>query len=204
MIKFYRFDLSGHSHRVELMLNLLGLKFDPIDVDLANGAHKEPDFLAMNPFGSVPVIDDEGTIIADSNAIIVYLARKYGGETWLPSDPAKAADVQRWLSIAAGEIAYGPAAARLVTVFGANLDHEVAKNKANGLFAVMDQVLADRAFLTGGDVTIADVAGYSYIAHAPEGGVSLDPFPNIRAWLGRIETLDGFLPMTRTDVGLAA
>ena len=84
------------------------------------------------------------------------------------------------------------------------LDHENAKTVANDLFAVMDQLLADHAFLAGNEVTIADIAGYSYIAHAPEGGVSLDPLPNIRAWLGRIEALDGFVPMPRTAVGLAA
>lgn len=204
MIKFYGFSLSGHSHRVELMLNLLDLPFENITVDLAAGAQKKPEFLALNPFGSVPVIEDDGIVIADSNAIITYLAKKYGGEVWLPSDAAKAAEIQGWLSVAAGKIASGPAAARLVTVFGASLDHEAAKATANALFAVMDNSLADRPFLTGQDVTIADVAGYSYIAHAPEGGVSLDPYPNIRAWLGRIEALDGFVPMPVTKVGLVA
>ncbi|PCI34458.1 MAG: glutathione S-transferase [Alphaproteobacteria bacterium] len=204
MIKFYGFSLSGHSHRVELMLNLLDLPFENITVDLAAGAQKKPEFLALNPFGSVPVIEDDGLVIADSNAIITYLAKKYGGEAWLPSDAAMAAEIQGWLSVAAGKIASGPAAARLVTVFGASLDHEAAKATANGLFAVMDNSLADRPFLIGQNVTIADVAGYSYIAHAPEGGVSLDPYPNIRAWLGRIEALDGFVPMPVTKVGLAA
>lgn len=68
----------------------------------------------------------------------------------------------------------------------------------------MDALLGDCAYLAGNQVTIADVAAYSYIAHAPEGGVSLDPYPNIRAWLGRIEELDGFVPMQHTAVGLAA
>ncbi len=204
MIKFYSFPLSGHSHRVELMLNLLGVEFENIIVDLAAGEQKKEEFLTMNPAGKVPVIDDNGTVIADSNAIIVYLARKFGGEKWLPSDPAKAAEIQKYLTIAASEIASGPGAARLVTVFGAGLDHEAAKATANALFVRMDKVLADRNFLTGSDVTIADIAGYSYIAHAPEGGVSLDPYPNIRAWLARVEALEGFVPMPATAVGLAA
>lgn len=204
MIKLYRHALSGHSHRVELMLSLLGLDFELVDVDLASGAHKKPEFLAKNPLGKVPAIDDDGVVVWDSNAILVYLASKYGGEKWLPGDPARAAAIQAWLSVAAGEIAFGPAAARLVTVFGANLDHEGAKTIANELFATMDAFLGDRAYLAGNEVTIADVAGYSYIAHAPEGGVSLDPYPNIRAWLGRIEELDKFVPMQHTAVGLAA
>ncbi len=204
MITLYRHALSGHSHRVELMLSLLGLEFDLVDVDLASGAHKKPEFLAKNPFGQVPALDDDGVIVWDSNAILVYLAKKYGTEHWLPNDPAGAAAVQAWLSVAAGRIASGPAAARLVTVFGANLDHENAKNSANALFATMDQILAHRAYLAGNEVTIADVAGYAYIAHAPEGGVSLDPYPHIRAWLGRIEALESFVPMQQTAVGLAA
>ena len=202
MIKFYSFSLSGHSHRVELMLNLLGVEFEYVNVDLANGAQKKPEFLALNPFGTVPVIEDDGVVIPDSNAILTYLAKKYGGETWLSNDPAKAAAVQSWLTVAASKIASGPAAARLVTVFGASLDHEAAKATANALFDIMDKILSDRHFLTGNAANIADVAGYSYIAHAPEGGVSLDPYPNIRAWLGRIEALEGFVAMPVTKAGL--
>lgn len=77
-IKLYNFPLSGHAHRVELMLSLLELPTELLFVDLANGAHKRPEFLAINPFGQVPVIDDGGTVISDSNAILVYLAKKYG------------------------------------------------------------------------------------------------------------------------------
>jgi len=203
-IKFYDFPLSGHAHRVALFLSLLGLPHETILVDLASGAQKLPLFLALNPFGQVPVIDDAGTIVADSNAILVYLATRYGDEAWLPRDPALAAQVQRWLSVAAGQIASGPAAARLVTVFGAELDHERAKSIAARLFAVMEPHLTGRPFLVGDSPTIADVAGYSYIAHAPEGGVSLAPYPQIRAWLARIEQLPGFVAMPATRAGCAA
>jgi len=203
-IKFYDFPLSGHSHRVGLFLSLLDLPYVQIPVDLAGGAQKQPSFLALNAFGQVPVIDDAGTIIADSNAILVYLATRYGDEAWLPRDPALAAQVQRWLSVAAGQIASGPAAARLVTVFGAPLDHERAKGIADRLFAIMEPHLASQPFLVGERPTIADVAGYSYIAHAPEGGVSLLPYPQIRAWLARIEQLPGFVAMPATKAGCAA
>ena len=119
-IKLYRFPLSGLSHRAELLLSLLGLPTQLVAVDLRKGPHKQPDFLQLNTFGQVPVLDDNGTVIPDSNAILVYLARRYGGESWLPGDPVGAAAVQRWLSVAAGPIAFGPARARLITVFGAN------------------------------------------------------------------------------------
>lgn len=204
MIKLYRHELSGHAHRVELFLSLLGLDHELVDVDLVNGEHKQEAFRTLNPFGQVPVIDDDGTIVSDSNAILVYLAKKYAAATWLPEDAEGAARVTRWLSIAAGPVAFGPATARLITIFGAPLDAERAKTIAYGLFDVMEQELATRDWLAGTAATIADIAGYSYIAHAPEGDVSLEPYPHIRAWLKRIEGLEGFVPMKATKVALAA
>lgn len=198
-IKLHRNPKSGHCHRVELMMSLLGVPYEPVDLDMAGGAHKAPAFLTLNPFGQVPVIDDNGTILSDSNAILVYLVRKYpDGNDWLPEAPVAAAEIQRWLSVAASEIAGGPATARLVTVFGAPLDHEAAKARAHRLFKVMDKHLRAQTFLAGSSVSIADIAGYSYIAHAPEGGVSLDAYPAIRAWLARIEALPGFVGMARS------
>ncbi|MND59776.1 Disulfide-bond oxidoreductase YfcG [compost metagenome] len=201
-IKLYNFPKSGHAHRIELMLSLLNLPTELVFVDLAKGAHKQPDFLALNPFGQVPVIDDNGTVVADSNAILVYLAKKYDNGTWLPEEPAAAARVQRWLSVAAGPLAFGPAAARLVTVFGASFNTDEVITRAHTLLKVIDAELAKTPFLAGSTPTIADIANYSYIAHAPEGNVSLEPYVNVRSWLARIEALPGFVPMPRTVIGL--
>ena len=118
-MKLYHFPLSGHAHRAALFLSLAGVDHEIVPVDLAAGAHKQPEFLALNAFGEVPVLDDNGIIIADSLAILVYVARKVGPSHWLPVDPVEEAEVQRWLSVAAGKIAYGACAARLVTVFDA-------------------------------------------------------------------------------------
>ena len=204
-IKLYRHALSGHAHRAQLLLSLLGVEAELVDVDLAAGEHKQADFLAKNRFGQVPVLQDGDTVIADSNAILVYLASRYDADkTWLPAAPVAAAEVQRFLSIAAGPVAFGPAAARLVNVFAAPLDHQRAIEVANTMLAVLDAHLAERAWLVGNNPTIADVANYAYIAHAPEGDVTLDPYPNIRLWLTRIEALPGFVPMQSTAVGLAA
>jgi glutathione S-transferase len=203
-IKFYRFPLSGHSHKAELFLSLLGLPVEPIDVDLAGGEQKAPAYLAMNCFGQVPVIQDGDVTVSDSNAILVYLASRYGSEKWLPRDPAEAAQVQRWLSVSAGQVAYGPCAARLVTVFKAAFNPQEVIARAHALFVIMEKELAARPFLVGEHATLADVANYSYIAHAPEGNVSLDAYPAIRAWLARIEALPGFVPMPKTAIGLAA
>lgn len=201
-IKLYNFPLSGHAHRAELMLSLLQLPAELIFVDLVKGEHKQPQFLALNSFGQVPVLDDQGVILADSNAILVYLAQKYGHGRWLPTDPAGAAKVQRWLSIAAGQIAYGPAQARLITVFGAPYNAAEAIARSHDLLKVIEQELAGSKYLVGNEPTIADVAAYSYIAHAPEGNVSLADYTNVRAWLARIEALPGFVGMPRTVAGL--
>ncbi len=203
-ITLYRFSRSGHSHRAELFLSLLGLPVTPIDVDLAGGEHKTPAYLALNCFGQVPVIQDGDVTVADSNAILYYLASRYGAAHWLPREPAEAAQVQRWLSVAAGQLAYGPCAARLVTVFGASFNPAEVIARAHALFAVMDAELSQRNFLLGDQPSIADIAHYSYTAHAPEGNVSLADYPHLRAWLARIEALPGFVPMPKTAIGLAA
>ncbi|MFT4823279.1 MAG: glutathione S-transferase [Halioglobus sp.] len=204
-ITLYRHALSGHSHRVETFLSILGRDANIVDVDLANGAHKQPEYLEKNRFGQVPVLEDAGSTISDSNAILIYLASKYDEQrSWLPEDLAQAAEVHRFLSVAAGKIAFGPAAARLVNVFGATLDHDNAIATAHQILKDLDQHLEGRNWLVSEHATIADIANYAYIAHAPEGNVSLDEYANIRSWLARIEQLDGFIPMQATAVGLAA
>ena len=198
-LRLYRFPLSGHSHRAELMLSLLGLPVELITVNLAKKEHKEPAFLAKNRFGQVPVLEDGAFTLADSNAILIYLAERYDtAHRYWPSEPEGRAQVQRWLSIAAGQLSAGAGAARLVRVFKAPLDHELAVRKAHELFAHLEAELSERSFLVGSSPTLADVALYTYTAHAPEGDVSLDAYPAILAWLTRIEALPGFVPMTRT------
>jgi len=195
-IVLHGFRLSGHSHRAELMLNLLGLPYEFRHVDLGSDAQHRAEFLALNPFGTVPVMEDGDIVIADSAAILVYLATRYDTERrWLPTDPVAAAQVQRWLSVAQGPVFNGPAVARMVKLFGRDFEHERAVAIAGRLFAVLDPTLAGRNFLVGKGATLADVALYSYIARAPEGEVSLEPYPAIRAWLARVEALPNFLPM---------
>ncbi|WP_299740940.1 glutathione S-transferase [uncultured Roseobacter sp.] len=200
-IKLYRNPKSGHCHRVELMMSFLDVPYETVDLDMANGAHKAPAYLKISPLGQVPAIDDNGVTLSDSNGIITYLVETYAKDyNWTGRTPEEKAQVQRWLSVAAGEIAYGPCAARLVTVFGAPLDHVGAVAKAHALFKVMDAALDGTRFLVSDRITLADVAGYSYIAHAPEGGVSLEAYPNIRAWLSRIEAQPNFVAMATSPI----
>ncbi|WP_394822084.1 glutathione S-transferase family protein [Pendulispora albinea] len=201
-IRLYSFPLSGHAHRVELLLSLLRLPFERVTVDLVKGEQKKPDFLSKNAFGQVPVIEDGDITLADSNAIIVYLASRYDESgRWLPRDPVGAAHVQRWLSAAAGPLVFGPGSLRLVQLFGSKFDIEQCRAAAAQLFGVMNQQLATQPWLVAGDApTIADIALYTYTAHAPEGGVLLERYENVRAWLGRIEALPGFVRMKASPI----
>jgi glutathione S-transferase len=203
-IQLHRSAISGHCHRVELFLSLLGLPFENIEVDLARKQHKSPGFLAMNPLGQVPVLRDGELTLSDSNAILVYLEARYAPGQWLPRDPVGAARVQRWLSLAAGPLAFGPSAARVVQLLKLPTDPQEAIARAEALFGFMEEELGRAPFLVGDRATLADVAHYAYVARAPEGLVSLQPYPAIRAWLARVEALPGFVPMVRSPVGLAA
>jgi glutathione S-transferase len=188
-----------------LFASLAGIPVEQVHVELAAGEHKKPDFLAINPFGQVPVLDDDGVIVADSNAIMVYLAKKFGRSDWLPEDAAGAARVQRWLSVAAGQIAFGPAAARLITVFGSTsfkADEVIAR--AHAVLKLIEAELRGSDFIAADRPTIADVALYSYVARAPEGNVDLSAYAAVKAWLKRVEALPGFVAFARTPVGLAA
>lgn len=203
-MKLYHHPLSGHAHRAQLFLSLAGVPHELVPVDLGRRAHKAPEFMALNRFGQIPVLDDGGTIVSDSNAILVYVARKHGLTDWLPDEPLAAAHVQRWLSVAAGQIAYGPAAARLVTLFGAPFDAGEVIARAHAVLGVIDATLAGREWIAAEKPTIADVALYSYVARAPEGNVDLSSYANVAAWLARIEALPGFVPFARSPVGLDA
>ncbi|AKJ32202.1 glutathione S-transferase family protein [Caldimonas brevitalea] len=197
-LRLYRHELSGHAHRVELLLSLLGLPFERVDVDLRRREHKQPAFLEKNPFGQVPVIEDGELTLADSNAILVYLATRYDGSgRWWPRDPVGAANVQRWLSVAAGALVNGPGNARLAVLFRQQGDPQ-AQELAHVLLERLEAHLGTREYFAADHPTVADVALYSYTAHAPEGGVSLQPYARLRAWLQRIEALPGFVPMQRS------
>ncbi len=197
-ITLYGTALSGHAHRVELLLRALDLPYrfehTPAEVRRAEAYRK------LNPLQQIPVLQDGALTLADSNAIMVYLVRRYApGSAWLPDDPVGAAQVQRWLSIAAGEVMHGPSIARLIVQFGLQDDRARATRIGRQLLGFMQEHLQDnlpdRPFLAAPHPTLADLACYSYVAHAPEGGIALTPYPAVRAWLARVEALPFFKPM---------
>ena len=201
MLKLYDFELSGHAHRVRLMLSLIEQPYEKISLDLASGEHKQDPYISLNPFGLVPVLNDDGYVLRDSIAIIVYLATKYAPE-WYPEDPKVRGRIHEWLALGARELAEGPARARLITVFGAAFEPESTIQSSHELLKKVDGLIGERTWLAGGRPTVADVACYSYIAHAPEGNVSLENYHNINRWLESVESLSNFTPMQITAVGL--
>jgi len=197
-ITLYGNPLSGHVHRVEMFLAMLGLPYH-VERTMASDT-KTPEFLAINPYGQIPALRDGDRIVCDSNAIIVYLALRYdAGGPWYPQDPLIAAEVQRWLSFAAAEVRFGLAVARAIKLFGNPSDLAAAHKLGNRFLVFMDGHLAGRDFLAHSHATLADIACYSYVARSPEGGYDLTSFVHIQAWLRRIEALPRFLPMPETS-----
>lgn len=194
-ITVYGTALSGHTHRVELFLHLLQLPYRRVEASSA--VRQSAEYLALNPLGQIPVLQDGELTLSDSNAILVYLALRYApGSGWLPSDPVAAAQVQRWLSLAAGEIAFGPAKARISARFyDTGMPPALMRQLADKVLAFMDASLARSRYLAGAGPTLADIACYAYIAHAPEGGIALDPYPNVLAWIARVQALPHFVAM---------
>ena len=198
-IKLYDNPVSGHAHRVRLFLSLLGLEFETVVINMREGEHKTPDYLALSPLGQVPTLIDGDTVITDSCAALVYLAKRYGDDLWLPEDPEGAARVQRWLSTASGELYRGPVTARAIELFGRDWDYDAAVQWSDRLLPWMQHELSDRTWLAADHATIADIAMYSYMRVADEGGLDISEYPAIERWLGDVENLDGFIPMTRAS-----
>lgn len=196
MIQLYGHELSGNSYKVRLFLELLNLDYEWIKVDLIKGEHKAPAYLALNPFGQVPLLIDGDTQLADAQAILVYLARQYGGDPWLPIDTLPLAQVVRWLSITAGEVRQGPENARLHYLFGAtSINIERAHQKAEYILTQLDQHLSTRTWLEFEHPTIADIAVFPYVALAPDGKIDLAPYPQVLSWGDRVKQLPGYIPM---------
>lgn len=194
-MKLYDLTLSGNCYKVRLFAALAGIPVDIVPVDFLAGEHKRPPLSELNPWGEIPILVDGDVVLRDSQAILVYLARRYAGDAWLPNDPAAMAEVVQWLSTAANEVQNGPGAARLVDKFGYALDKADTLRRAARILPLIDARLADHDWLALDRPTIADCAVLPYVALAPEGGVSLSDFPHIRAWIARVKALPGFVPM---------
>lgn len=197
MIKLYGHELSGNSYKVRLFLELLNLDYEWVFVDLLKAEHKSSEYLALNPFGQVPLLVDDEVTLADAQAILVYLARKYGGDQWLPLEPLALSQVVRWLSTTAGEVRQGPENARLYHLFGAKaINIERAHQKSTDILVQLEKRLDAHTWLEFERPTIADIAVFPYVALARDGKVDLTPYPNVLSWIERVKQLPGFIPMS--------
>lgn len=194
-MKLYDLELSGNCYKVRLFAALAKIPLDIVAVDFLDGEHKRPPLIDLNPWGEIPVLEDGAVVLRDSQAILVYLAAQYADASWLPRDPAGLGEVMQWLSTAANEVQNGPGAARLVDKFGYALDKPDTIKRAARILPLIESHLAGHRWLALDRPTIADCAVMPYVALAPEGGVSLADFPNIRQWIARIKELPGFVPM---------
>jgi len=206
MLVLHDLERSGNCYKIRLLLAMLGIPYQKIPINPQAGENKRPEFLALNPRGQVPVLTDDAVTIWDSTAILVYLARRYGGETWLPTSPVPMAKVMQWLALEQNEGRYGLARARATTLNNPTVfarTGNLADSQALGRVAlgVLDKQLAESPWLVAeADApTIADIACYPYAALAPEGGIDLEPFAAVAGWFDRIRSLPGYVDLPGTS-----
>lgn len=195
MITLYDHPRSGNCHKVRLLLSMLGLPYQTVFVDVLADVNHQSWFDQINPIQQIPVlVDDDGVTIQDSQAILVYLAKRYDGQ-WFSDDPREAAQIVEWLSFAAKEVANGLQASRLFYIAGEGIDIEAAQSEGRRVLAILDRRLAHRRWLCLDRPTIADIACFPYVGLAREGKLPLDEHAEVMAWVQRIVKLDGYVPM---------
>jgi glutathione S-transferase len=180
---------SGNGYKVRLLLAQLGLPYRWTELDIDAGATRTPEFLRRNPNGRIPTLElDDGTNLAESNAILWYLAE---GSAFVPADRLGRAQVLQWMFFE--QYSHEPyvATPRYIVKHlpadharRAELPDRLAKGRA--ALAVMDEHLASRRFFVAERYGIADIALYAYTHVAAEGGHDLKPYSNVRAWLDRV------------------
>lgn len=192
-IKLYNDPLSGNGYKVRLMLSMLSVPYETVAIDLDAGQHRSEEFLKINPRGQVPVLTDENRVLPDSHAILAYLAFSYAKDGQRPRDPAAIAEIVQWLCYSANEIANGPASARGICLGFASGDLEAAQKRAKAALIHIDAKLKGKEWLVGNHWTIADIACFPYLESAGDGGVDLNAYPAICAWIERIKRLPGYV-----------
>lgn len=195
MRKLYDFELSGNCQKIRMLLSFLDLDYERIDIDLRKRDQMNPNFIALNSLHKIPVLDDDGLILRDSAAIMIYLVRKYGKPDWYPEIPEAMAEIQQWLSFSVNEVFNGLAMARAIIIFKRDADPETARTIATTALQEMEGRLRNHEWLALDRFTIADLACYPYTALLHEGELSLDEYPRIRGWCQRIEALDHYIGM---------
>ena len=195
-MKLYNVAYSGNSYKVRLLLAQLRIPCEIIEVDILNGESRSAEFLKINPNGRTPVLDDNGFVLAESNAILAYLAK---GTKFLPEDRKALGLVFQWMFFE--QYSHEP----FIATSRFWLQHKPDSPEKSALLAskrdggwaalrIMEDHLTKNDFFVG-DYSIADVALFAYTHVADEGGFPLDDFPKIRAWIERVRAQPRFVPM---------
>ena len=194
-MKVYLGTISGNSYKLRILLSLLKVPHEVVIIDLKNQQHKSAEFLKINPRGEVPALEDGGKVIWDSAACLAYIARKHGGEQWLPSDPAGLAEVMQWVALAATELQCGLQYARRGVVMGRWTLGTLGDGQKFGRVAldVCEAHLKNNDWLACGRPTIAEPACFPYIETAPEAKVALEEYPAVVKWMERCKQLPGWV-----------
>jgi glutathione S-transferase len=194
MIKLHYMPPSGNSYKVRILLSLLKLPHEKILVDNATREHKSEKFLAINPRGEVPVLEVDGVYLWDSAACLVYLARQFGGDDWLPADPLQMAQVMQWVALAGNEIQFGLQYARRGVLHGRWTAGDLEQGQAISRVAlgVLDGRLKNNDWLALGRPTIADIACFPYVETASQAKSALENYPAIIKWIERCKALPGW------------
>jgi len=201
-MKLFDFLPSGNGYKVRLLLTQLEHRFTLVEKDIAKGETRTPEFLALNPNGRIPVLElDDGRHLSESDAILFYLAE---GTPFLPDERFARADVLRWMFFEqySHEPYIAVARAWLHVLTGRKYEpRELEAKMAGGYQAldVMERHLATRRFFVADCYTIADIALYAYTHVAHEGDFHLGRYPNVRAWLARVASQPGHVPITKRD-----
>ncbi len=199
-ITLYTHPVSANSHRVKLLLSLLGLPHAEQIVDVLKGAQRSPEFTALNPLQQLPVLTDGDVVLNESYAILLYLAGRYGDEDadrWWPMAPVDQALVARWMFFTANNLHNGIGLARNEFGFGIPSAGDYALGRGERALGALDRHLAGRDWVELGRPTLADVAVYPFIAVAPEAGFDLTPHRHLTQWVDRLASLPGFVAMPR-------
>lgn len=215
--KLYTMIESGNSYKVRLLAALLSIDLEQVEIDLANGQHRTAEFLSINPRGEVPTLVDGDKTFTDSAAILVYLAGTHpdqGSSGQTPSsfwsaDIAEQAKIVDWLAFAASWVQYGVFTARGILSFQGTYNAigskvregalEEATTRGHKSLQILQKQLEKEDWLSLKRPTIADIAVFVYVALAPMGDVSLEPYPAVLAWIARIKKLPGFIPIQGLD-----
>lgn len=197
-MKVYGDRQSGNCYKILLLCSMLGLEYEWVPVDVLSGGTGTVEFLAKNPNGKIPLLElDDGRFLSESNAIVNFLAQ---GSDLLPIDPFGMAKVQQWQFFE--QYSHEPyiAVARFIAKYlglpGARrAEYDAKQAGGHKALAVMERQLVTTPYLTGEQLTTADISLYGYTHVAEEGGFDLAGYPAIRAWLQRIATCPGYRPM---------